>query len=155
MYYKREGINNMKKIVALLLVFVMMFALCSCGGDKETGAKEEKPASAKIAIEDFEVTDVEDGYLEFKVKVRNISENNLEFIEFDYQVLDENGDILCYQTLGATNVSAGQAIWAGTYGIRDINVDEAASICFVSDALPGLANTPIEGKVVFNLDDYM
>lgn len=154
----------MKKMVALLLVFVMVFALCGCGEKEKSNEKgsastmdanETELASAKVSIEDFMITDVDDGYLEFKVKVRNISERDLEFIEFDYQFLDDNGDILCYATVGTTNVSAGQAIWAGTYGVRDIKVEELASVCFVSDALPGLANTPLEGKVVFNLEDYM
>ena len=30
---------NMKKLVALLLALVMVFALCACGGDKDTAAK--------------------------------------------------------------------------------------------------------------------
>ena len=31
---------NMKKLVALLLALVMVFALCACGGDKDNGGKE-------------------------------------------------------------------------------------------------------------------
>lgn len=152
----------MKKIVALLLVFVMMFALCGCGDKDSSNEKNSTSAmgmkesvSAKLDVEDFKIVDIEDDEFTFKVKLRNISENDLEFITFDYQCLDANGDILCYETLGATNVAAGQAIWAGEYPVRDVDFEELVSICFVSDALPGMVNTPLKEKVVFNLDDYM
>ena len=152
----------MKKKIALLLVFVMVFALFGCGDKDSSNEKNSTSAmgmkesvSAKLDVEDFKIVDIEDDEFTFKVKLRNISENDIEFIEFDYQCLDANGDILCYATIGATNVAAGQAIWAGTYPVRDVDFEEIVSICFVSDALPGMANTPLKEKVVFNLDDYM
>ena len=37
----------MKKIVALLLALVMVFALCACGGDQDRGARQPKAERAK------------------------------------------------------------------------------------------------------------
>ena len=39
---------NMKKLVALLLALVMVFALCACGGDKDNGGKDS--AAHKVAM---------------------------------------------------------------------------------------------------------
>ena len=39
---------NMKKLVALLLALVMVFALCACGGDKDNGGKDS--ATYKVAM---------------------------------------------------------------------------------------------------------
>ena len=39
---------NMKKLVALLLALVMVFALCACGGDKDNGGKDS--AAYKVAM---------------------------------------------------------------------------------------------------------
>ena len=173
----------MKRILALLLTLTMVFALCACGGSKtEAPASEPVPASeskpvsemkpeptetpetpahaeeeAQIAVEDFEIKGVEeDGCFRFTVKIRNITDRDLEKIVFDYQVLDQNGDILLDQSCGASNVAAGQAIWAGPYRIKDgAHSDEFAAICFVSPPSWHKSRTPLKEKVTFQLADYM
>lgn len=152
----------MKKIIALLLALSMVFALCACGSkdDASEKASAEKPAnvtekvSAQISVEDFKIVKIENGELWYKVKVRNITESDLERITFDFQILDNNGDVLFYQSFGATNVAAGQAIWAGQYRVEDACLDEAVSVCFVS-TVGGVTKTPLKEKVVFALEDYM
>ena len=47
---------NMKKLVALLLALVMVFALCACGGDKDNGGKDS--ATYKVAM----ITYTDSGY---------------------------------------------------------------------------------------------
>lgn len=116
----------MKKIVASFLVICMSFLLCAAANN--TQMSEE----AKLSAEEFELINIGDGELSFKVKIRNISDEDLMMIFFDCQVLDKNEDIICSQPGTAMNVAAGQAIWAGAYTIRSDRLDDAVSIRFAS-----------------------
>lgn len=175
----------MKRRAALLLIMAMAFALCACGKStvpsdtekvppSETGNSQQvietanvstpaSPASnndseAQLAVEGFEITQVEnDGKFYFTVKLRNITDKDLEQISFDYQLLDKNGDILGDQTCGANNVAAGQAIWAGPYKIKldASHIDEIDSVCFVSSPAWLKSRTPLNEKVSFQIKDYM
>ena len=117
---------------------------------------EEDHENAMLSVEDFELIKIENNEICFKVKIRNISNTDLEQIVFDYQVLDKNGDILCDQTCGASNVAAGQAIWAGQYRTHDLsNAEEATAICFVSSPSWMQTKTPLREKVDFQFNDYM
>lgn len=136
----------MKKIIAVILIICWSFILCAAASDSQSAAE------AKIAAEDFELTKIGGGELRFKVKFRNISETDLKKIHFDYQLLDQNGDILCSQSCGASNVAAGQAIWAGEYGVNNEHIDEAYSMCFVSSVYsPVGEDTPLREKAIFPL----
>ena len=41
---------NMKKLVALLLALVMVFALCACGGPKDNQGTDTKDGGNKAAV---------------------------------------------------------------------------------------------------------
>ena len=111
----------MKKYMPLMLALLMCACLCSCGNKEsasaENGSKQteqdntlniqqstvvvestEPTEDAMLSVEDFELIKIENNEIWFKVKIRNISDTDLEQIVFDYQVLDKNGDILCDQT---------------------------------------------------------
>ena len=123
---------------------------------ENTKPNEEENVDAMLSVEDFELIKIENNEIWFKVKIRNISDTDLEQIVFDYQVLDKNGDILCDQTCGASNVAAGQAIWAGQYRTHDLsNAEDATAICFVSSPSWMQTKTPLREKVVFQFNDYM
>lgn len=113
---------------------------------------EEKMEKTELAVEDFEITKFEENELWFRVKIRNISDTDIEKFSFQYQVLDKNGDILRYQLCGASTVAAGQAIWAGQYSIRDLQLDEVDAMSFVSDL--GKDQPVIKERVVFSIEDY-
>ena len=169
----------MKRIVALILVLVMVFALCACGskevssqaqtpseqsnstlptGELESSTPTEEPAQvAQLQVEDFEITEVDkEGRFRFSVKIRNITGADLEEITFYYQVLDANGDILSDQACGAKQIAAGQAIWAGPYKVKieDSHVDEAVAMRFVT-AVGFKTGFPFKEPVTFQLEDYM
>ena len=170
----------MKKRIVFMLTLALCFVLCACSQkcscdcvyccDGETASAtsdttsvnktneaestaEIEPVSAELAVEDLEITKFEGDQLWFKVKIRNISDADLEKISFQYQVLDENGDILCYQLCGAFNVVSGQAIWAGPYSVRDLNLEDVHGMSFASDVLGN--NPRIKERVVFPVKDYL
>ena len=118
----------------------------------QTEHAEEETREAELAVEDFEITKLEENELWFRVKIRNISDADIEKFSFQYQVLDKNGDILRYQLCGASTVAAGQAIWAGQYSIRDLQLDEVDAMSFVSDT--GKNRPAIKERVVFSIEDY-
>ena len=70
---------NMKKLVALLLALVMVFALCACGGDKDNGGKES--ATYKVAmITDYgDITDQSFNQTTYEACKAFCTENNIEF----------------------------------------------------------------------------
>ena len=174
----------MKRMIAMLLALVMAFTLCACGSKELTDAEKEaiyeevaaKKAAAEkeaagqsadtlesaaedamLAVEDFEITEIEkNGLFRFSVKIRNISESDLEEIVFYYQVLDANGDILSDQACSAKQVAAGQAIWAGPFKVKieDSHIDEAAAMRFVT-AVGFKTGAPLKEPVTFWLEDYM
>ena len=108
----------------------------------------------KLAVEDFEITKVEKDAIWFNVKIRNISEKDLDTVGCEFQLLDSNGDILCGRNIGATNLSAGQARWAGTFSAQSPHLHEATAISFSSTANT-IDPQPLREKVIFQLDDYM
>lgn len=178
-FYYTERRMTMKKYMPLMLALLMCACLCSCGNKEsasaENGSKQteqdntlniqqstvvvestEPTEDAMLSVEDFELIKIENNEIWFKVKIRNISDTDLEQIVFDYQVLDKNGDILCDQTCGATNVASGQAIWAGQYRTHDLsNAEEATAICFVSSPSWMQTKSPLTEKVVFQFKDFM
>lgn len=118
----------------------------------QTEPAKQEMREAELAVEDFEITKLEGNELWFRVKIRNISDADIEKFSFQYQVLDKNGDILRYQLCGASTVAAGQAIWAGQYSIRDLKLDEVDAMSFVSDT--GKNQPAIKERVVFSIEDY-
>ena len=70
---------NMKKLVALLLALVMVFALCACGGDKDNGGKDS--AAYKVAmITDYgDITDQSFNQTTYEACKAFCTENNIEF----------------------------------------------------------------------------
>ena len=70
---------NMKKLVALLLALVMVFALCACGGDKDNGGKDS--ATYKVAmITDYgDITDQSFNQTTYEACKAFCTENNIEF----------------------------------------------------------------------------
>lgn len=169
----------MKRTISFLLVLAMVFTLCACGGGKvEAPVSEPVPTSeqkqepteepetqasidedAPLAVEDFEITNVgENGSFSFRVKIRNISDKDLNTIPlFNYQVLDKNGDIILNEICAATStIAAGQAIWAGPYRITDTaHQDEFATICFVSSPDLGNGGTKLREKAEYGLENYL
>ena len=164
----------MKRIKWIVLVVLMCMTLCACSDGcncgceycctvettredtpityAKTESSEENLREPELAVEDFEITKMEGDELWFRVKIRNVSDRDLEKISFQYQVLDKNGDILRYQLCGANNVASGQAIWAGKFSIRDLKLEEVDAMGFVSD---WSGNTPaLKERVVFRIADY-
>ena len=154
---------GMKKIIAMLLALAMMFALCACGrkdSETQTNANTQTTAQstsefadAVLSAEDIEITKVEEGKLSFKVKIRNVSERDLDSIHFVSQALDKNGDVLCALDCGGFSVAAGQAIWSGPYTMIDSHLDEATSMCFVTTV--GIYAMPFRERTIFQLEDHM
>ena len=70
---------NMKKLVALLLALVMVFALCACGSDKDNGGKDS--AAYKVAmITDYgDITDQSFNQTTYEACKAFCTENNIEF----------------------------------------------------------------------------
>lgn len=118
----------------------------------QTEPTEEETRKPELSVEDFEITKLEENELWFRVKIRNISDADIEQFSFQYQVLDKNGDILRYQLCGASTVAAGQAIWAGQYSIRDLQLDKVDAMSFVSDM--GKNQPKIKERVVFSIEDF-
>ena len=169
----------MKKIISIIMVLAICLSLCACSNEcscgceyccdgkerislnenpaevyaaSQTESELEKTQEAKLEVEDFEITKLEGDELWFRVKIRNISDTDIEEFSFQYQVLDKNGDILRYQLCGASTVAAGQAIWAGQYSIRDLQLDEVDAMGFVSDL--GKNRPALKDRVVFKIEDY-
>ena len=74
---------NMKKLVALLLALVMVFALCACGGDKDNGGKDS--ATYKVAmITDYgDITDQSFNQTTYEACKAFCTENNIEFTYYE------------------------------------------------------------------------
>ena len=64
----------------------------------------ENEQRSELAIEDFEITSYEKGELGFKVKIRNISEIDIEKFTFLYQLLGTTG-ISCNTSFAADPLS--------------------------------------------------
>ena len=73
---------NMKKLVALLLALVMVFALCACGGDKDNGGKDS--ATYKVAmITDYgDITDQSFNQTTYEACKAFAEDNDIEFNYF-------------------------------------------------------------------------
>ena len=73
---------NMKKLVALLLALVMVFALCACGGDKDNGGKDS--ATYKVAmITDYgDITDQSFNQTTYEACKAFCEDNGVEFSYF-------------------------------------------------------------------------
>ena len=73
---------NMKKLVALLLALVMVFALCACGGDKDNGGKDS--ATYKVAmITDYgDITDQSFNQTTYEACKAFAEDNSIEFSYF-------------------------------------------------------------------------
>ena len=73
---------NMKKLVALLLALVMVFALCACGGDKDNGGKDS--AAYKVAmITDYgDITDQSFNQTTYEACKAFCEDNGVEFSYF-------------------------------------------------------------------------
>lgn len=132
-------------MIAVILIICMSFILCAAASDSENAAE------AKIAAEDFEVTETGDGKIRFRAKFRNISDKDLESINFTYQLLDKNGDVLYSQSCGADSVASNQAIWTGEYWVKSDHLDEAVSMSFVSSVYTPGEKTPLRERATFPL----
>lgn len=168
----------MKKVISILLVLVMVFALCACGSrfltqeEKEAIYEEvkqqkeaestaenteiEKPADESIAektevadadevvsgsdteaveddftVEDFEITEISDNGINYRVKIRNNSDTDYLMCFFACQLLDESGEtISTIYCLGGSLLS-GQSSWTDNH-ISEDDCKNAVAIRFVS-----------------------
>ena len=92
----------------------MVLALCACGSsasentlEKQAdftveGSSESESTSANqddFTVEDFAVDKIYGGDLYFKLKVRNNTDRNYEFVSIYYQLLDEDGSALTKSSL--------------------------------------------------------
>lgn len=151
----------MKKVLSLLMVLAILVSFAACSAEKDpqnlsdpvesdtiaAGNQEVAEELPQLVVEDFEVTRYEKDDLRFKIKLRNISDVDLETISFFYQVLDVNGDILYDINVGADSVDAGQAIWTGPWSsIGDIPVADVAAIAIKSSTHTSKKNTIAEKK---------
>ena len=154
----------MKKILSLFLVLTILLSLSACAkvtnspdssdvpadSTSVTEMQDSTEAAPQLAVEDFEVVRYDTEFLIFKVKLRNISDVNMDSIGFLVQFLDANGDILDDRMCGAASVNAGQAIWAGQYSIsNDIRVEDVAAVAIASDPYSG--RNSIAEKVTFQV----
>mgnify|MGYP004459170279 CR=1 FL=1 len=148
----------MRKAISLLLALFMVLALCACGSsarentsEKQAdftveGSTESESTSAKqddFTVEDFAVDKIYGGDLYFKLKVRNNTDRNYEFVSIYYQLLDEDGSALTKSSFGTLSFPANQANWLGSYSISEGNWENADSIRFIS------YNTSQNGEYVF------
>ena len=138
----------MKKTIALVLALVICLSLWGCAKETESAGSSnlstdgasvaaiqaDEEVLPQLAVEDFEVVRYDSEHLTFKVKLRNISDVNLDSIVILAQFLDANGDILGDTRFGANSVDAGQAIWAGQFSIsNDIRVEDVVAVAITSD----------------------
>lgn len=112
----------MKRIIAMMLALVMVFALCGCGSETSDNVTETAKisdatpkfaeAGTGFAVEDFkyERTDSH-GNIFFKLKLRNNTSKDFPEFHFEFQALDKNGDILMSLLNVRRNIQAGQAMW--------------------------------------------
>ena len=107
----------MKKWIALLLALGMCLSLCACGGgDKDTKSQSSNQEEANdkdlIAVELINMRPKKnhEDIIELQFKVRNLSDEDQDRIDFDIQALDKNGDAIATLSVGVNDVDAGQAV---------------------------------------------
>ena len=122
----------MRKIVSSGLVIMMLLALCSCGGKEsspmETNNQENVTDKDMIAVELVYMYPQTDNITSARIKVRNLSDEAKDYISFDIQALDENGDAIATTGIGAENVDAGQAVMPSGWWQFDCKYDDIASL---------------------------
>ena len=166
----------MKKLIALLLALVMVFALCACGdGNAEittqseeavkepvqedpsdtTSAQDEEdePEQDLIAIESITLTPKRQDYTEMVVKIRNLTDEKQDYIGTDIQALDEKGDIICERPgVSIENVQPGQAGNTMTFGLN-CGYEEIASLSiyeyYFGEKTEGNAGYTVREKIDF------
>ena len=122
----------MKKVFTITLVFVMLFALCSCGkstnnqgNDQETPAINEadsiqasvdtassdemKGKGDEISIEDIYCSEDGGTYLNYELKVRNNLDVSVDGIRVQCKLIDAAGDSLESFEWLFTDIESGRA----------------------------------------------
>lgn len=63
--------TQIKRVLALVLMFCMLFSLCACGGngDEKTTEAPQETTKAEVTTEAEEQTTVDDGKVAYQVKV--------------------------------------------------------------------------------------
>ena len=122
----------MKKWTALLLALVMCLALCACGGggnDTKEPSSNQNEANDKdlIAVELINMRPKND-HVELQFKVRNLSDEDRDFISIDIQALDKNGDAIATLSVSAEDVEAGQAVLNSGWWHLNCPYDEIDSL---------------------------
>ena len=121
----------MKKIVALILIFVTMLSMCGCGS-KETSAATSKFDDA-IAIEAIEIQPIK-GWktnglptVNIDVKVTNNynpanGKTNADIIVFDLQILGKEEEILNTLRYSCEDIEQGETAWARVQTGLDVSI---------------------------------
>lgn len=119
----------MKKIVALLLVLVIMFALCGCGGNstpQETNTAAENNAENDfIKIEEVKIISAEEVWQEkdlyvpdFKITCLCPSPKDGSYpdtLNINYAYLDGEGAVVQSCTVQVYKMMYGDTVWASSY----------------------------------------
>lgn len=174
----------MKKLIALLLTLACVFSLCattafaeidlSALSDEELMALSEQITEEQIKrglveapdqeeedfqfrVEDFEAY-LKNEKLYAKVKIRNLTDKDIYYAVFRYQLLDENGDALSSNMVVYNSILAGQAAWAeiSIYSVaRGLDNTEVKGICFTDGFYEDNYDLSIGGKTKYNFADYI
>ena len=154
----------MKRILALILIVIMVLSICACGASNSTptaanstsaptSGGDAKPSEAApiAAVEGCEITKLEKDSFSFKVKVRNITEEDLD-LTLNYQVLDANGDAIGNTTIGIRDVLAGQAVWSNNFSVKEVDLSEVDAISFVSTG-HGSSKAPLQERMTYSFSE--
>lgn len=103
----------MKKIIVILLAFLMMLALCACGGNGNTSNKEANKMNDAIQIEAVKL----EGSNYYNVKIRNMysaeTGEQPNRIMLQCQMLDDTGDLLETGYIIYEGLAYEQGGWSG------------------------------------------
>lgn len=137
----------MKRIIVLLLVFMMVFSLCACGGkdkpetaaevettdsmaSEETAAEAEEP-QYDVVVEDCAVAWEGKGYIAIKPKVHNCTDMDAAFLLLNCELIGKDGRTIRVAGCDTGGVAAGANEWvSGTMQIKNEEIEELAELKF-------------------------
>ena len=151
-YYEEE--RKMKKVIAMLLAVVMLFALCACGSTNSDSKNEASSGNKVVKIGVFEPTSGQNA-AGGKKEILGI-----EYAHSLYPTIEINGETydieLVYADNGSTpekapSASQGVSVVIGTYGS---GCAIAAGDLFASAKLPAIGTSCTNPQVTLGNDYY-
>lgn len=99
--------------------------------DEVVSGSDTEAVEDDFTVEEFEITEISNGFMCFKVKIRNNTDVDIGLFNYEYQLLDENGDSLYNGVHAGKNMFGGQSCWFSG-SISEDNYKGAVTISFVS-----------------------